>query len=45
MRIVIFFSPVYGFVNFEINLSFLRKPFFYKTKKSGQEDLENQKSF
>ena len=32
-------------INFEINLMFLIKPFFYMTKKLGQKYLENGKSF
>ena len=36
MRIVINCCPVFDVINFEINQSFLIKPFFYMTKKSGQ---------
>ena len=39
--------PVYDAINFEINLSFLIKPFFYITQKSSQKFkyLTNEKSF
>ena len=34
--IVIICFLVYDVINFEINFSFLIKPFYYRTKKSGQ---------
>ena len=39
--------PVYGIINYETNLSFLIKLFFYMTKKSGEEFkyLKNEKNF
>ena len=49
--IVIVYCPVFDVVNFEINLSFLIKPFFdistFLTKKSGKtcKYLKNEKSF
>ena len=44
--IVITCCPVWDVINFEINLSFLLKPFFSVTKKSGQifKYLRNEKS-
>ena len=47
MCIVITCLPVCDCINFEINLSFLIKLFFYMTKTSGQKFkyFENQKSF
>ena len=47
MCIVIICFPVYDTMNFEINLSFLIKPFFNMTKKSGQKCnyLKKEKSF
>ena len=46
MCIVIICRPVCDIINFEINLGFLIKPFFYKTKLSGQKRkyLKNEKS-
>ena len=43
----LFVSQVVKFINFETNLMFLIKPFFYITKKSTQKFkyLENEKSF
>ena len=47
MCIVIICCPVCDVIYFQINLSFLIKPFFYITKKSGQKCkyLKNEKSF
>ena len=47
MRIAIVCIPGCDVINFEINLVFLIKPFFYMTKKLKQKFkyLENEKSF
>ena len=47
MGVVIIYYPVCVIKNFEINLSFAIKPFFYITKMSGQKYkyLKSQKSF
>ena len=47
MHIVIVYFPGCQGINFEINLIFSIKPFFYMTKKSRQKlkCLENEKSF
>ena len=47
MYIVIACQPVYGVINFEINLSFLTKLFPHMTKMSGQKlnHLETEKGF
>ena len=47
MYIVIACQPVYGVINFEINLSFLTKLFSHMTKMSGQKlnHLETEKGF
>ena len=44
--IVIICCPAFDAINFEIDHSFLIKPFFYITKKSGQKCkyLKNEKS-
>ena len=47
MCVAIVFFPGCDFINFETNLNFLIKPFFYRSKKSRQnfKYLENEKSF
>ena len=47
MCIATIFIPVCDALNFEINLSFLIKPFFHITKKSGQKCkyLKKQRAF
>ena len=47
MYIVIIYFPVCDAISFEIKLSFLIKPFFFMTTKSGQKFkyLQNEKSF
>ena len=47
MCVAIICFPGCDVINFEINLIFLTKPFFYMTKKSRQrfKYLENKKSF
>ena len=47
MRIVITCCPVCGVMNFQINHSFLIKPFFYMIKKLGKKckHLKNEKGF
>ena len=47
MCIAIVYEPGYDAINFEVNLIFLIKPFFWMTKMSWQKlkYLENKKSF
>ena len=39
MCIVIIYFPLYDVINFEVNLSFFIKPFFYMAKKSQYRNL------